>query len=128
MYEGIVDFADILPTLANIAKIDPANYYTDGKSFYTVLTGSDHPLQSEVFIHYSPRWGKFKTNRWVMDGRYKLYQDGRFYNTSVDLPEKDSLINLTSKEQEIRKRFESILWLKENEFPFEWNSKKVPSR
>jgi arylsulfatase A len=56
-----------------------------------------------------------------MDGKYKLYRDDRFYNTSEDPKEKNVIIDPTLEEQKIRTRFRSILRNKEKEFPFSWN-------
>jgi len=120
---NIIDFADILPTLADAAGIKPSSYSTDGKSFLSIINGNKKITQNEIFIHYTPRWGKFEHNRWVMNGEYKLYRDGRFYNTLIDPDEKDPLSILTQKEQKIREKFDLILQLKENEFPFNWNDK-----
>ena len=121
-FHGIIDFTDILPTLADVAGINPSSYYTDGKSFINVLNGDESRTnKNEVFIHYSPRWGRFGHNRWVMNGEYKLYRDGRFYNTVKDPLEKVQLSNYEEDEQKIKTKFEAILREKEIEFPFEWN-------
>ena len=121
-FHGIIDFTDILPTLADIAGINPSSYYTDGKSFINVLNGDESRTnKNEVFIHYSPRWGRFGHNRWVMNSEYKLYRDGRFYNTGKDPLEKVQLSNSEEDEQKIKTKFEAILREKEIEFPFEWN-------
>ena len=80
--------------------------------------------KDEIFIHYSPRWGGFKHNRWVMDGKHKLYQDGNFFNTLKDPGEKTPLVEFTGKEMKIREKFQDMLTEKENEFPFSWNDNK----
>ncbi len=126
IFHEIIDFADILPTLADIAKINPSSYYTDGKSFINVLKGDNQRKgKDETFIHYTPRWGwpssNNQHNRWVMNGEYKLYKDGRFYNTINDPLEKEQKTKLEEDEQKIKVKFEAILKEKEKEFPFEWN-------
>jgi arylsulfatase A len=121
-FEGMVDFSDILPTLADVAGIRPSAYFTDGESFFNVLNGEKNRLGKEqVFIHYSPRWGKFKHNRWVMNGKYKLYRDGRFYNTSADPAEENPMTGLSKNEEKIKERFEIMIREKEMEIPFEQN-------
>jgi len=127
VFHGIIDFADILPTLADVAEIDPSSYYTDGKSFLNVLKGENQSTgKDETFIHYTPRWGSPSSNnqhnRWVMNGEYKLYRDGRFYNTEKDPLEKEQKTKLEENEKKIKAKFEAILKEKENEFPFEWNN------
>ncbi len=123
VHSGLVDFADILPTLADIAGISPSSYFTDGKSFSGILTGKQgRNGKEEIFIHYSPRWGRFKHNRWVMNENYKLYRDGRFYKTSVDLLEEHPLLNYSVQEEQILKEFKTLLKEKEEEIPFELNN------
>jgi len=124
VYDGIISFADFLPTLTDIAGIDPCYVRTDGRSFLPVLEGSDSPIQDEIFIHYSPRSGPeggWPHTRWVMDGNYKLYRDMKFFNTENDPLEEYPLTDLNSKEQNLRQRFESVIHEKEREFPFHWN-------
>jgi arylsulfatase A len=118
--ESLISFADVLPTLCEVAGVAPSKYVTDGKSFLPVITGNNE-IQDEVFIHYSPRWGNFKSNRWVMDTEYKLYQDGSFFNTASDTLEKKPLLNISEKEQIIKEKFQTILGKREEEFPFHLN-------
>ena len=121
-FQGIIDFSDILPTLADVAGIDPTSYNTDGQSFANVLTGENsRPEKEEIFIHYSPRWGRFAHNRWVMNEDYKLYRDGRFYNTSDDPLEENPIKNLSDSEEKLMEKFEIIIQQKEKEIPFELN-------
>jgi arylsulfatase A len=116
--EHMISFADFLPTLAQITGMDTAMLNSDGKSFYPILKGSDEITQQEIFVHYSPRWGKFAHNRWVMDGKYKLYQNFSIYNTLQDPLEQHELDVLTPEEEIVRNRFEKIIKEKEEEFPF----------
>ncbi len=129
VFHGMIDFTDFLPTLADAAGIDPTAYFTDGKSFFNVLTGDNQRAdKDEIFVHYAPRWGwpsnNNQHNRWVMNGKYKLYQDGRFYNTLKDPLELTQMNNLLEDEKIKKDRFETILIQKEDEFPFEWNNEK----
>ncbi len=122
VFQGMVDFADFLPTLAGVAGIEPASYYTDGVSFLDVLNGENaRPEKEEIFIHYSPRWGRFTHNRWVMNENYKLYRDGSFYQTSADPMENNPVSNLSESEQKLKNKFEAIIHKMENEIPFELN-------
>ena len=118
---ALISLADFLPALCDAAGIDSTEYKTDGKSFLPLLTGETTKTQNEVFIHYSPRWGRFKSNRWVMNGKYKLYRDGRFYNTANDTLEQTLLTNLTKQELKIKQRFQKIIDEKENEIAFSLN-------
>jgi arylsulfatase A len=122
VFQGMVDFADFLPTLAGVAGIEPASYFTDGVSFLNVLNGENARTEKEeIFIHYSPRWGRFTHNRWVMNENYKLYRDGSFYQTSADPMENNPVSNLSESEQKLKNKFEAIIHKMENEIPFELN-------
>jgi len=119
--KGLVSFNDILPALCDAAGIDPQSYKTDGHSFLPLVTGEKDKIQDEIFIHYSPRWGKFKSNRWVMNDSYKLYRDGRFFNTATDTLEQMPLQQLNAEEQKLKEHFQQILDEMEKEVPFAMN-------
>jgi len=119
--ESVISFADILPTFCEAAGIQPDKYKTDGNSFLNLISGKEEKIQDEVFIHYTPRWGNKQHNRWVMNDEYKLYQDGRFFNTAKDTLEKSQLENISEKEQSLKERFQIILDERENDIPFNLN-------
>ena len=118
---GMVSFNDVLPALCDAVGVDPQSYKTDGYSFLPLVTGDKEKTQDEIFIHYSPRWGKFENTRWVMNDSYKLYRDGRFFNTVTDTLEQWPLENLSEKEQKLKEHFQQILDEKEKEVPFAMN-------
>ena len=119
----IVSFADVLPTLCDAAGINPSEYKSDGTSFLSLITDDLNKTQTEIFIHYTPRWGNWSNfhNRWVMNDEYKLYQDGRFYNTVKDTLEKNPITNYTEKEQKLKEKFQFIINEKEKEMSFAKN-------
>ncbi len=119
--KSVISFADVLPTICDAAGINPDKYKTDGKSFLNLILGKEDKIQDEVFIHYTPRWGNKKHNRWVMNDEYKLYRDGRFFNTVKDTLEKAPLSNLTDSEIELKLYFQEILDRKEAEINFSLN-------
>lgn len=121
--ESVISFADVLPTLCDVAGIHPEIFKSDGYSFLPLVTGDADKIQDEVFIHYTPRWGNWSKfhNRWVMNGEYKLYRDGRFYNTKKDVLEKNALTDLTKKEQDLKKKFQQIIDDKEKDISFDLN-------
>jgi hypothetical protein len=53
-----------------------------------------------------------------MNDEYKLYQDGRFFNTVKDKLEKAGLSNLSEKETELKTQFQKLLDERESDFPF----------
>jgi arylsulfatase A len=123
--ESMVSFADVLPTLCDAAGINPSQYKTDGKSFIPIITNDTENIQDEIFVHYSPRWGNWGKfhSRWVMNDGYKLYRDGRFYNTAKDSLESSPLPDskLSEKEKELKVKFQQIMDEKENDIAFSLN-------
>jgi len=120
VYREMADFTDILPTLAEIGGVPADRYQTDGSSFLSVINGSNQPIKQQVFIHYTPHWGKNDNyqNRWVMNQDYKLYQDGRFFNTTQDPGERNPLTDLSPDQQQVADRFSQVLQSKDSELPY----------
>ena len=108
--QALVDFTDFVPTLAAVGKTTvPAGFITDGHSFVDVLRGESQGEREWVFCHYSRNGtparpaGKEKIEqalekqarakqaktmgRFARTERYKLYEDGRFYNIKNDVQE-----------------------------------------
>ena len=121
--EAVISFADVLPTLCDAAGISPDLYTADGYSLLPLINGDKKTIQDNVFIHYTPRWGNRERfhNRWVLNGTYKLYRDGRFYDTESDPLELNPLVELTDKQKQLKKDFERILDEKEQDIPFALN-------
>jgi arylsulfatase A len=89
VYEGLVEFSDFFPTFAEIAGVEVES---DGQSFLSLLTGEGEYNRETAFVHYNPLWGKSRTTkRFARTVRYKLHQDGSFFDLSVDELEKNNL-------------------------------------
>lgn len=88
---NLVDSVDFLPTLAEAAGHQPPREQLtrlDGVSFYPQLLGRKGVPRDYVFCHFEPRPGwdkeKFTRSRYAFDQRWKLYDDGRFFDRSRD--------------------------------------------
>ncbi|MCT4591376.1 MAG: sulfatase-like hydrolase/transferase [Carboxylicivirga sp.] len=94
----LISFADFLPTFAEIVDKEVE---TDGKSFLWALEGREGERNESVLITYDPHWGKGEKIRcyFALDGKYKLYHDGEFFNYQKDPLEKKDL----SKRKELTK-------------------------
>ncbi|AWG23679.1 arylsulfatase A [Flavobacterium faecale] len=120
--KGLISFADVLPSLCDAADVKANKFQSDGFSFLPLITNKDKKIQDEVFIHYTPRMNKLSQTRWVLNDTYKLYKDGRFFNTAKDPLEKEELKILSAKEEEIKAGFQKVLDKREKEIPFELNN------
>ena len=111
-----VDAIDFLPTILEAAQTSvPKNFHADGQSFLPVLEGRPSNRRDWVFMSYDPKpgWDKdqFADADFVLNEKYKLYGDGRFYKTEDDVLEKDSLVtaNLSPKVKRIKDKFKVII-------------------
>lgn len=95
--DDLVDFTDFLPTLADIARVEPPEgVVLDGRSFWPQLKGEKGDPREWSYCYYFPRpyAEKFdnayahKAVRFTRDKRFKLYGDGRLYDLSQDIEEK----------------------------------------
>ena len=123
-FDGVIDFSDFYPTLAEIAGKDISNEKLDGTSFLQVLDGNIEGKKSTTLIHYDPQWGNASKNRnrFSMTSQYKLYQDGRFFMFADDIDELDSLNDLSEDEAEIKRGLQIILQRAESESPWKIKS------
>jgi arylsulfatase A len=83
--DDLIDFSDFLPTFADISGADlPAGVPLDGQSFSPQIRG--HAGPSRGWVH-----SEHKGKHWVRTQRWKLYDDGRFFDMEEDPAEKHSL-------------------------------------
>ncbi len=84
--ETLVDTSDFLPTLAELAGAEiPDDWPIDGISFAPLLRRGETARERDwAFFWYDPRpgWDKQRFSRHIfaLDHRYKLFDDGRFYD------------------------------------------------
>jgi len=113
---NLVDFTDILPTVAEAAQASiPASYGTiDGVSFYKQLKGLPSTPRDWVFCHFAPETnaGNDKIKRWIQNTNYKLYDStDKFYNIALD-PEENTPLNssdLTPDEKALKRKFKTTM-------------------
>jgi arylsulfatase A len=120
--DDLIDFTDILPTLADAAGATlPKGVALDGRSFLPQLLGKKGEPRAHVFCHYEPRQGKKKEvkTRFAHDHRWKLYQDGRLFDMDADADERQALPQEGAAEaREARRRLQAVLDRMERERPF----------
>jgi len=109
--DELIDFSDVLPTLAEIAGAKtPKDRKIDGFSFLPVLKGQVSSRRDSIFCYY---WGRGrdakKTSSFVRNQNYKLYNDGRFYKIDSDVLEESPLQDLNKEELSIKEKLEKAL-------------------
>lgn len=125
--DDLIDFSDILPTLAEAAggKV-PTDRKIDGRSFLPQLKGEKGNPRDWTFCWYS-RNGIRRDNivkRFARNQQYKLYFDDRFYHVPKDVREQNNLpaTELDEATRKTRTRLRGVLEKlhdEEKEFPYE---------
>lgn len=108
----LVDFSDFLPTLAEAAGIPvPADQILDGQSFLPQILGKPVEPKEYIYMYYAPKWGKFENEVFVRNQKYKLYDDGRFYDVEKDVLEQNpmDLTTLRGEALAAGKMFQEVL-------------------
>ena len=99
----LVDFSDFLPTICEAAGIlitDKSNI--DGKSFLPLILGNDQPTREPIYSWFKNNRRPFDVSVYARNQRYKLYDNGKFYDTKEDPREANSL-NIESLNHEATK-------------------------
>ncbi len=84
--DDLVDFSDVLPTLAEIGGARLPNVTLDGRSFWPQCIGKKGNPREWIFQYYYPKFKeaarKYGAGKpyiiWAQDQHYKLYSHGRF--------------------------------------------------
>ena len=110
--EALIDFSDFLPTLAELtgARL-PDDRTIDGLSFAAHLQGRESLSREWVFCHYWGARGRKRegTEEFARDQRWKLYGDGRLYDTRSDPHEANALQQLSEEAQAAKLRLEKAI-------------------
>ena len=108
----LIDFSDFLPSLVEAAGATlPTDRIIDGRSFLPVLRREVESIRDWIFCAYTPRWVNLPDARFVRDHRYKLYDDGRFYDLADDVLEVRPMATdaLDASADEARRRLQGVL-------------------
>lgn len=92
--QTLVDFTDMLPTMADAAGIGKPllDWQLDGHSFLPILRNPDaEPHRSHIYCWYHRDGVREEAIELVRTQAYKLYADGRMFDTRTDLQEQHPL-------------------------------------
>ncbi len=130
--DALVNFSDFLPTFADVAKASiDKKIPCDGFSFLSVLTENTLGKREWTLCHYNPRPPKRPKNekklkvalkkanalknqkklgRYIRNQRFKLFEDGRFFDVSKDFYEKSNILKgkAGSDGEKAREAFQKI--------------------
>ena len=84
MREDLVDFADVLPTLTDVAQAAvPDTLKIDGTSLMPLFEGKPR-TKEYIYCWYQRNGVRNKAKQLVRTQRYKLYASGRFFDIQKD--------------------------------------------
>lgn len=106
--DGLFDFTDMLPTLAEIGGAQLPATGIDGKSQLPVMLGKKPEVRDWIFMHYAPAWIS-KPARFIFDAHWKLYGDGRFVALDSEHDSETEVKKLTPEAGRKRKFFDQLL-------------------
>ena len=90
--DALVDLTDFLPSTVEAAGAAlPEDRVFDGRSFLPVLRGEVDSARHWIFTDFRPRFLNVPEVTFVHDRRYKLYDDGRFFEYENDVREQSPL-------------------------------------
>jgi arylsulfatase A len=114
--DDMVDCGDFIPTMMEAAGVPlPEGEIFDGTSFLPQLRGErGNPHEWLYFYHNPlPGWGKkgYRLQRWVQDKRFKLYDDGQFFDYQADVLEERPIAEGTGgpEAEAARRKLQSVL-------------------
>lgn len=89
----IIDFSDMLPTICEATGIKvPQKLKVDGQSFLSQLKpGTTGNPRKSIYMWYSRNGGLKQARAFARNQRYKLYEDGKFFDVPNDRLEKKPL-------------------------------------
>ena len=111
VYDGLIEFSDFFATFTDIVNQENQS---DGISFLPLLTGKEYYGRETAYVYYDPQWSK-RVNQYrgqfARTSKYKLYDNGNFFNLETDPLEKNPLNtdNLSDKEIQIREVLQAVL-------------------
>ncbi len=102
----LIGFTDMMPTIAEAAGIEiPESYKADGVSFLPQIKGETGTPRDWLMCYYYPQRKSDKKFRFSYDKRWKLYDDGRYYDMKNDIEETNVIpVGEAGKEGEERRK------------------------
>ncbi|MEM9280530.1 MAG: sulfatase-like hydrolase/transferase [Verrucomicrobiota bacterium] len=90
--QSLVDFSDMLPTIADVAGIKvPEKWRVDGVSFASEIQGGDPSPREWIYCWYSRDGIRDKAKEHVRNQQFKIYGNGKIYHVVDDFEEKNPI-------------------------------------
>lgn len=110
--QSLVDFSDMLPTIAEAAGIEvPADWGGDGVSFAPEIRGESASPREWIYCWYQRDGVRDKASQHVRNQRFKLYASGDFFDVVADFGEANALATdmLSEKDRAVYRKLKKVL-------------------
>jgi len=125
--QEIVDFSDFLPTFCEVSgATKPAN--VDGRSMLKTLKGSDEKHRDWIYMWYSRNGGNKAAREFARNQRYKLYDNGQFFDIEKDVLEENPIESLSEEQKAVRKMLQGGLDRYSDKRPAHLGQEKVKEK
>ena len=106
--DDLVDFSDMMPTIAGMTGAQThAGEVLDGVSFAPQLRGRKGTPRESIYCYYEPVPSPESSPViWARDQQWKLYSDGRLFDISNDVLEKNPI---SDGGGEVRQKLQAVL-------------------
>jgi len=108
----MIEAADMLPTICEAAQVPvPTDLNLDGRSFLPQLRGEKGNPKDALYVWYNPSGGAKAQYEFAHEARYKLYADGRLFDTVADDRENTPLkgTDLSAEAKAARTKLQAVL-------------------
>ncbi|MCH8102656.1 MAG: hypothetical protein IIB28_05825, partial [Chloroflexi bacterium] len=105
--EDLIDCCDYLPTMLDAAGITPPDeYFMDGQTFLPQLKGEAGNPRDWIYFHFEPMSGRSvrPPARFIRDKKWKLYDDGRMFDITIDNEEENALLAESDNDERAKAR------------------------
>lgn len=110
--DHLIDFSDVLPTICDASGIRlPDEPILDGHSFFPLFSGEDYTPREWIYNWYSRDGFFHKKSVFARTEKYKLYEDGKFFDVPNDPLEENTLVvsDLNKETKEIYQMLDEVL-------------------
>ena len=106
--DHLIDFSDMLPTICDALGIRvPDQPVLDGHSFFPLLKGEDYTPRKWIYNWYSRDGFFHKKSVFARNLKYKLYEDGRFFDVPSD-PLEEKGIDVSDLNDEAKETYQML--------------------
>lgn len=108
--DDLIDFSDFLPTICELASVAlPTDLNIDGRSFSPQLVGDPSTPRDSIYIWYSRNGKPEQAQAFARNQRFKLYENGEFFDVANDYLEQRPLDSaaLSDQARTIRQRLQA---------------------